>query len=341
MALLLAPLGAYAEDPDAFRRRFTPQEQIILSAVLADRAAFAEFATDAQNPDAAAMTKWRAKAALYAKGYLSKEHLSRFQDAQGRPIRNLKDAVEPGEWAALMYTLELMASGDAVQRGKMKIFAGMIKSADAALKTDAADRTEEAADVIKLGRDNLREALTEFVNSEAAKTALAEYERTRGREKQEADRRALEQARQEEETARRAAHARTPEDAADRAGTVTDGKPQFPGPQPVVVGTPGSPEIAGGLPALPPPQQRSNLKVDGVPAPGGESALDDMAKLDKLSDKAGDPFAAYAIGAGAVLGAVAGGLAAGPLGIGLALGILGGMLLGGLLGWGVKKAFLE
>jgi hypothetical protein len=171
LALLSAPLLALAQDPglEALKGRFDAKEQILLSGLLANPQVAGEFANDGKSDPQSFQIKWRAKLAAFSQDYLAKEHPVNEQ------AHSLKEAVEPAQWGMLMATLRALKKSDTwADQAKLKIFLGMIEDADDGLKVGDA---RAAHKVEKTANPKLAEALTEYLNSDAAKSAVAEQKR--------------------------------------------------------------------------------------------------------------------------------------------------------------------
>lgn len=181
LALILAAAAAvpaFAQDPavDAFKQRFAPQEQILLALVLADPATAAQFSRDAHQPaDPTVMAAWRTRIALASQSYLATEHPTNEKAA------TVQGMVEPGEWAALMVSLKMLANGGLGDQAKFKIFLAMIDDANDGLKEGD---TASAHRVIKMARPKLTDAMKEWLATDAGKAALAAAKEKADRDRQ-------------------------------------------------------------------------------------------------------------------------------------------------------------
>ena len=366
LALLAAALPARAQDPgvEQLKGRFAPQEQILLSGLLADPRAAGEFAADGRGDQAVFESKWRARLASYSQDYLAKNH------PLNEKASSLKEAVEPGQWGMLMATLRALKKSDSwADQAKLKIFLGMIEDADDGLK---AGDPRAARKVQGTAAPKLSEAMTEYLGSAAARQAVAdqkkrddaaraEQERLAQLSKDDAGRAQLareEQARKEQaakDEAARAEQARQDQarrdqaaardqaakkqlENADRAaqnggdlsrtfdGAVTGGPP------PLSVtpadGTGGGAGGSGGSAAsrLGGPTVPTLTVKPGPPSPS-VGPDDDMAELRSMKKEAQDKTGWRkwaAAGAGAVLGGLLGFLLGGPIGA-----VIGAALGGG------------
>lgn len=185
LALILAAAAAVpalAQDPavDAFKQKFAPQEQILLAVVLADPSAAAQFSQDAHRPaDPTVMAAWRSRIALAARDYLATSHPT------NEKATTVQGMVEPGEWAALMVSLKMLANGGLGDQAKFKIFLAMIDDANDGLKEGD---TASAHRVINMARPKLTDAMKEWLATDAGKTALAAAQEAAARAKQKAER---------------------------------------------------------------------------------------------------------------------------------------------------------
>ena len=367
LALVLAlPLLALAQSAgvEALKGRFSPQEQILLSGLLASPQTAQEFARDGAGDQAAFETKWRARLAQFSTDYMSRPH------PLNEKAHSLKEAVEPAQWAMLMATMRALKNSSSwTDQAKLKIFLNMIENADDGLKAgDASD----AHKVESTANPKLTEAMQEYLATPAAKKAVADQARAdqeakervareqaardqAAREQAERDRLAREQQPPKEQPAKtpgKTPVAKTPppvkvppakDDAAERertareqleaaerargnTGTVVDGSNGQGTPVAEAPPVQAIPAAGGGgqVPTLTLPSASVPAARAGVPSPS-VSQDDDMAELRSMKKEAQGKTGWRKWGAG---------------GAGLVLGGLLGLLLGGPIGAAVGAALL-
>lgn len=357
LVLLICTTAALAADPsDALTAKFSPQEQILLSGVLADPAQKAEFDKDAQSgaADAAVKTKWLSRISTFSQDYLSKPH------GYNDKAATVKDLGEPAEWSMLMTTLRKMETGGIMDQAKMKVFIGMIDDANDDLKRGD---TESGHKVVDMGRKNLADALKDYLASPDGKAGTAEAARLKAQPPAQQitppvqpDPNAPVKAAQPAPVGTagvgntnpsgaldQAAKAKLEAEAAAKSGNSTTGSPTYensttpPGQAGATVQGQVQDKFQSGLaPATGPGAGAPNLISKGPPSPGG----DDMAELHQMKKEVAGNKTLYATIGGAVLGAGIGiGLAfllGGPIGILMAL-VLGTTILGAYAGHAVGK----
>jgi len=360
LILLMCASAVFAADPsDALTAKFSPQEQILLSGVLADPAQKAEFDKDAQSgaADDDVKTKWLARISTFSQDYISKPH------GYNDKAATVKDLGEPAEWSMLMTTLRKMETGGIMDQAKMKVFIGMIDDANDDLKRGD---TESGHKVVDMGRKNLEDALKDYLASPDGKAGTTEAARLKAQPpaqqittpvQPDPTQTPLKQpgavgtagvANTNPSGAMdQAAKAKLEAEAAAKAGNSTTGSPTYEnsttptGQGAALVQGQVQDKFQSGLgPATGPGAGAPNLTVKGPPSPGG----DDMAELHQMKKEVAGNKTLYATIGGAVLGAGIGiGLAlllGGPLGVLMAvvlIGAIGGAYAGHALGkklWG-------
>jgi hypothetical protein len=349
LLLVIYTTVAVAGDPtDALTAKFSPQEQILLSGVLADPVQRDEFNKDVQaGATDAAKTKWLARISSFSQDYTAKPHTYNDKASEVRYM------VEPAEWSMLMTTLHKLKDGGAMDQAKMNIFISMIDDAN---KDLARGDPEAGHKVVDTGRKSLNDALKEYLASNDGKAGLAEAARLKAQPattqpvqqapvktpvKQDPGttgvgttnpNTAMDQAekiKQEAEAAARTTNGTTGSPTYDNSVTATG-----PGQGSTPVQGQGSGKFQSGL-TTGPGAGAPNLTSKGPPPPDG-----DMDELHKMKKEAAGNKTLYATIGGAVLGAGAGiGIAlllGGPIGALMAI-VLCGAILGAYGGHALGK----
>ena len=166
---LLACGRAAAQQGPALQQSLTPQEQVLLSGVLADPAKAQAFAADARaGVTAQAQQRWRDEIAVFCRDYLARPHGI---NASGKTVR---DMVEPAEWAVLMTSLRMLAQGSLIDKAKFKIFLGRIDDANDDLKDGDAS---SARKLIAEARPMLAKAAQDYLATPLGAAALSDAKR--------------------------------------------------------------------------------------------------------------------------------------------------------------------